>query len=278
MLLLQGCMTLDGFFFNGTPVEAYALAAEVIDPSCLEVVSYDAADGTALYGAWAHRPMREDCSAGNTDLSSPMLVFFHGNRDNLDHYIDWMDTYWDLGFTVFTWDYRGFGMSDGDATWENIVSDGADTLDYLESASARSASDMTYLGLSLGGFAAIDQVVARPPARFITEDMFASSKKMLDDGTELDLPEGWFFGKDWDNTAVAAALPPEVPYLVMHAASDTYIQPEHGQLVYEAAASEVKRLWLVEGADHAEDPVAQPEAYEENVWCWATSEDAGVCL
>jgi alpha-beta hydrolase superfamily lysophospholipase len=271
-------MTLDGFFFNGTPVEAYALQTELIEPSCLEVVSYDAADGTALYGAWAHRPMGEDCASGNTDLSAPMIVFFHGNAENLDRYVEWMDIYWDLGFVAFTWDYRGFGMSEGDATWENIISDGRDTLDYLESTSARPASDMTYLGLSLGGFAAIHQVPERPPRRFITEDMFASSKKMLDDGTDLDLPEGWFFAKDWDNTAIARSLPADVPYLVMHAAGDTYIQPGHGQAVYDAAASELKRLWWVDGADHAEDPVAQPEAYRENVLCWATSVDPGGCL
>jgi fermentation-respiration switch protein FrsA (DUF1100 family) len=255
---LGGCMSMDGFFFNGTPVDAYLLETDLIPEDRLELVEFSTEDGGTLYGVWARQP---------EDATAPLgpLLYFHGNADNIDHYFPKVEAYWTMGFDVFTFDYRGFGMSQGTPTFATVVADGAAAVDYVTDTLGVESEDVPYLGLSLGGMVSVHTSAERPPRVLITEDMFASANKLIDDGSGLELPAGWMVEDTWDNAEAASRV--TRPYLIIHGAEDSYIQPEHAEQVY-ARANEPKELWLVPGADHAEASDADPEAYAASVTCW----------
>jgi len=145
------------------------------------------------------------------------------------------------------------------------MADGLGAVDYVSSVTGEAPSQIAYHGLSLGGSVAVHTAVDRPPRVLITEDMFASAKKLADDGTGLDMPAGWFLESEWDN--VGAAKQVFRPYLVMHAAADTYVQPSNGELVHSFANPPTK-LWLVPGADHNESPDVAPDDYRAEIECW----------
>ncbi len=255
LLSLLACMKMDDFFFNPERVGAYSLASDVIPAANLEEVAFPSGDLT-LYGVWA----RQDAPGG-----APVLIYFHGNARNIDEYMPQLGVYWSLGYETFMFDYRGFGKSEGEAEITGILADGAAAVAYVEESTGLSHEQIPYLGLSLGGSVAVHTAGALPPSVLITEDMFASGQKLINDGSGLDLPDGWMLEEEWDNAAAAAEV--TSPYLIIHGAEDDFIQPSHAEIVY-ASANDPKRLWLVPGADHADAPFVAPEEYGENVTCW----------
>ncbi|MDP2305408.1 MAG: alpha/beta hydrolase [Pseudomonadota bacterium] len=257
-LLLPGCMSLDSFFFNGTAVTEYTLASDVIPAEALEEVSFSTDDDLTLAGVWAHQPV----------ASAPVLLYFHGNADNIDAYMGQLGDYWSFGYEVFIFDYRGYGKSEGSPTYDGVLTDGFAAVDYVEGATGLSVADIPFLGLSLGGSVATRVASVDAPKVLITEDMFANGQKLMNDGSGLDLPDGWLLVDEWDNAAAAAEV--TSPFLVIHGDSDTYIQPESAEEIFEAITTDPKRLWLVPGADHAEAAQTEPELYRDNVACWIT--------
>lgn len=254
ILLLAGCMTMDGFFFANERLSAYSLQSEVIPPEQVEQVAFPGEAGT-LYGAWAHQQQ----------VPARVLLYFHGNTGHMDSYMDKVETYWTLGYEVFFFDYRGFGMSEGDPSYDGVIADGAAAAGFVVEDSGVALDEVAFLGLSLGGAVAVHVAGDLPPRVLITEDMFASGGELLDDASGLGLPPGWLLEDEWDNAAAASRV--QVPYLVIHGAEDDYVQPGHARIVYDAA-NDPKKLWLVPGADHAEADLVDPEAYGENVDCW----------
>jgi len=261
MLLLSGCMTMDGFFFNGSALDAYALGGDVIPADNVEEVTFPTADGATLYGVWAHQPIPD----------VPVFLYFHGNKDHIDHYWDKVEIYWSLGLEVFIFDYRGFGRSEGDPTWDTLLADGAAAADHASGATGLALGDITFHGLSLGGTCAVNIAAERTPKVLITEDMFASAEHLINDGSGLDLPDGWFVEDEWDNVAAAARV--DAPYMIMHGTADDYIRPANAEDVY-GAANDPKLLWMVEGANHAETPETDPDGYAEHILCWMAQDCA----
>ncbi len=254
-LLLVGCMSLDSFLFAGTPLDAYTLPTDIIPTERMELVTFPTTEDGTLHGLWA----RQEQPGAET------LVYFHGNADHIDHYMAMVEDYWLMGYDVFTFDYRGFGRSEGDPTYTRVMADGVAAADYVAATVGVDSTDLLYLGLSLGGSVSVHTAGSRPPRVLITEDMFASAEKLMQDGSGLTLPGGWMTEDEWDNALAAESV--FVPYLVIHGDSDTYIQPSHAERVY-AHANDPKALWLVPGADHAEASEVDPEAYAAAVTCW----------
>ena len=185
ILLLSGCMTLDGFFFNPTPVDAYGLSAAVIPSENLEEVAFSAVDGRALYGVWAHAE----------EPGMPVVIYFHGNTGNIDDEYNYsiFERLWTFGYEVFVFDYGGYGKSSGTPSYDSVISDGGAAISYVEEATGLDHTEINYYGTSLGGFSSIQNSTILPPRVLITDSMFASAGVLGDAAAGLDLPKGWFF-------------------------------------------------------------------------------------
>lgn len=254
ILTLVGCMTMDSFFFANEAVDAYSFDFADVPTELVEEVSFTSGEDT-LYGVWAHQE----------DPDAEVLLYFHGNTGNLDVYNREINRYWTYGYDVFSFDYRGYGKSEGSPTWEGVAEDGLAAVEYVEDATGESAADLPFLGLSLGGSVATRTSSVMPPSVLITESMFAAGQELIDDGSGLALPPGWLLEDEWDNRVAMAEV--HVPVLIMHGEADDFIQVDHAHEVY-AAANDPKLLWTVPGADHSTIPDTDPQGYFEHVTCW----------
>lgn len=264
-LPLGGCLSLDFMFFPAERVDAYAFGDNGVPAELVEEVSFQTDDGLTLAGVWLHQD----------DPDAPLLMHYHGNTGNLDHYWDVLGQYHGMGFEVFCFDYRGYGRSEGSPSWDGLMIDGAAAAAYVADATGLDSTAIPYHGLSLGGAVALHTAIEQPPAVLMTEDMFASGDTIVEvSSSGLNLPSGWFLEESFDNAGDIGLV--DAPVLVMHGAADDYIMAEaHAWEVYEAA-NDPKYLWLVPGADHSEIPDVAPEEYEAHLECWI--EDYASCL
>jgi len=272
ILLLSSCTTLDGFFFDATSVEAYGFGdlAEIA-----EEVEFESGDGTLLYGAWFRQPDPELPE----DPVPQVLLHHHGNKGNIDFHIERIELYYSYGYTVFAYDYRGYGRSQGTPTHDTVIADAeaATALVLADEDTPNDSREILVHGTSLGGYMALQASSTYPPRRLITEDVFSSVENLTSTNTSLATPTPWMFEGEWDAMAAAGRLD-EVPYLVVHGADDTYIRPEHARWLFDAA-KDPKELWLVPGGDHgpASDSPRHyqllPEEYEERFNEWFAPED-----
>ncbi len=260
ILLLTGClMTMDGFFFDPLVVEAYDFPTDQVPSEAQEVVEFEAGDGTLLAGVW----LRQE------DEDAPVLVHMHGNKANLEEHFERIAVYWSWGYEVFAPDYRGYGMSQGSPTHDGVILDGLAAMELaLEDAGAQERELLLH-GTSLGGYVSVNVALEHPPAALVTEDLFSSAEKLTETNAGIGMPPAWMFEGAWDSMDRVSRFD-EVPLLVVHGDSDTYIGPEHARWLYDAAV-EPKQLWLVPGGNHgpAADSVRHyellPEEYEERL-------------
>lgn len=259
ILLTLGCMSLDGFYFNPGQTSQYGFPSDVIPADAIEEVVFESDDGTTLYGMWAWQDQPW--------VAPGTLVYFHGNSSTMDEYMPHVGALWSLGYNVFTFDYRGYGRSEGSPTHDGVLADGVAAIDVaVDQGPVPDAGALAYVGLSLGGFVSIHASADRPPRALITQDMFSSGDALLELNSGMDIPAGWVLEDAFDNVAAAQALD-DVPLLILHGDSDTYIKPENGELVYDAA-HEPKRLVLMPGADHGQSPFVDPERYGLEITDW----------
>ena len=107
-----------------------------------EIVKFKSLDGTALSGWFfkAHQPYRGT------------IVQFHGNAENMTSHF--FSLYWlvEQGYDLFTFDYRGYGTSEGSPDQAGLNQDALAAIHYiLKRQDALPAPHIILYGQSLGG-------------------------------------------------------------------------------------------------------------------------------
>jgi pimeloyl-ACP methyl ester carboxylesterase len=253
LALATGCLSLDGQIISAPALDAYELPTEVIPEENLELVSFETADGVTLWGVWARQPG-----------GAPPLVYFHGTSNNLDTEMDRLEAYWSWGtHDVFMADYRGFGVSGGEPTFEGVFEeDGVAIARYVEDATGVPTAEQPWIALSLGAAIVTHTADEIEAGAIVLENMFPSARQEQRDGSGLDLPEGWFFRRTYDNLeAWSKSL---TPALVIHGLADDFIDPEYAFDVV-AAGPRPSFLWRPEGVAHDDIHTVIPDRYREVV-------------
>ncbi|MCB9669993.1 MAG: alpha/beta fold hydrolase [Alphaproteobacteria bacterium] len=254
ILLLSGCLTLDFMFFSGPSESTGPIEPELVDPANIEEVAFPTSDGLELRGAWAHQP----------DPEAPVLVYFHGKggdiASNWNHRVEPL---YALGYTVFVFDYRGYGASDGEQDGGGITEeDGLAALRYVTATTGKAPEELYWYALSLGGAVALHTTDDFPARAMVLESVFASADFMLDSSVLLDLPPAWFVEDDVDN--VEAIRLAQAPVFVIHGLADDFVDPRSGRMLYDAAPPP-RELWQPEGVGHADLVELLPDAFEERI-------------
>jgi fermentation-respiration switch protein FrsA (DUF1100 family) len=237
-----GCMDLDSFLYNTEKLDRYALPGNTIPDSLLEQVSLQS-DGHTLYGYWVTPP---------GEPRGMTILYCHGNKHNLDAYWDRAMILHRLGFNLFIFDYRGFGMSEGSSSEAGMYADAEAALDYVR-ARGVSPDSLCLYGFSLGNVASI-YLAARKvdPRCLIAESPFASADALAQGATGLDIPPRWLTEGTHDNASLIEEI--RAPFLLMHGEEDDFVRyRDNGRVVYENAP-EPKRLVLVPRAVHTDVP------------------------
>ena len=59
------------------------------------------------------------------------ILFMHGNAGNISHRLETIQIYHKLGFNIFLFDYRGYGISNGKPSEKGTYLDAIAAWDYL---------------------------------------------------------------------------------------------------------------------------------------------------
>ncbi len=107
-------------------------------------VFFRSLDGTPLHGWYIYSSVEEP---------KAVVVFFHGNAENISTYIN--SVYWlvEKGYDVFMFDYRGYGISKGKPTFKGIHEDGLAAI--REAYRIGRVKDFIIFGQSLGASVAV---------------------------------------------------------------------------------------------------------------------------
>lgn len=252
---LSGCgQSLDAFFFNPNSVDAYELSDVVIPASLREQVSFDSG-GFALAGVYVHNPegARRDA----------FVLYSHGNGSNIDGYWHRVELLWQMGYEVFIYDYRGYGMSEGSPTEEGLYQDARAAWDEVTGSGGVAEDRIVLYGWSLGGCAATSLATEVEPVALLTEATFASGQMLVQEGSGLTMDGGLLLDGSFDTRSRMATLA-GLPKLLMHGTADDFVRITHLDAILEVAAAPVED-WRAVGGEHSSVPEVDLDAYEARV-------------
>ena len=253
-----------------------------------EIVRFRSFDGTSLRGMWLR--------AANRRALKGTIIFCHEFGSDMYSYARYAGPLIDVGFDVFTFDFRAHGESSGAGRYRLLqwpsdreLEDVLGACAYVEDAllgEGREAK-IGVFGISRGGGAAILAAASDPniacllcDGAFSTREtlisfmkrwasIFARVKLVYENHPD----RFWRFlywcvmrfaqprlGRRFPDVRKALATAVARPTMFIHGEKDSYIRPEIGRTLYKAAA-EPKYLWIVPGAKHNQSVTVAAKEY-----------------
>lgn len=202
----------------------------------LEDVWFQAADGARLFGWYVEAAAER-----------PVMLWSHGNAGNIINRLDNLKLLYQMGLSVFLFDYRGYGKSQNVRPSEKgLYEDAYGAYDYLTRVRKIRPERIVLFGRSLGASVAGELAVQRSAAALIMESSFPSIEavaKFYYGG----LPVHWLLGAAHRLIDRLPLL--SLPKLIIHGGKDDIIPIELGRQVFDAAKPP-KEWYVIQAAGH----------------------------
>jgi fermentation-respiration switch protein FrsA (DUF1100 family) len=198
-------------------------------------VYFAADDKTKLHGWY--------CPA---DSPRAVLLVAHGNAGHVASRAPWLRYLQTRAkVSVFMFDYRGYGRSEGTPTVEGAIQEAKAARTKLCELAAVKESEMLLMGESLGGAIVVQLAATSPPRGLILQSTFSS----LRDIAQVHYPElAWLVPRNkLDSASRVAAF--RGPMLQSHGKADRTIPFSSGERLFRAA-NEPKQFVAIEDAGH----------------------------
>ena len=227
-----------------------------------EDVTFETSDGLKLSG-WF---LPADGRAKGT------VIHFHGNAENITAHVTlslWL--VWQ-GYSVFVFDYRGYGKSEGRVTRAGTIRDGHAALDYVLSRGDVDPGRIFAFGQSLGGAVATVVAAERQEFRAVVLDSTFSGyrrigsrhlQKLLFFKWPADLLAAALLSDDYDPIDYVARVAPR-PLLVIASTEDEICFAELGRELFDAAA-EPKEFVLVQESKHLQTVAENVDGAQDKI-------------
>lgn len=199
-------------------------------------------------------------------LAKYTLLMSHGNGEDLGDLQSQIDDFKAMGFSVFAYDYRGYGQSQGSASVANVYEDVETAYQYLIQTLKIAPNRIVLYGRSVGG---------GPSTALAARHTSVSTEQSIA-GTILEST----FISTFRVTIPIQILPYEkfpnqenirqthhLSTLIIHGTNDRVIPYWHGQTLY-ATAQEPKQLLTIEGADHNDVSSIAGTKYSQTITQW----------
>ncbi len=173
--------------------------------------------------------------------SNNFTIFFcHGNAEDIGNRIPIFEMLNNLGFGVFCFDYRGYGLSTGKPSEKNVLADSETAFSYLTKNLGVPPDKIILHGQSLGGGVVVPLAVNHKVAGLILESSFVTVFRVL---TRIPI----FPFDEFKNIEKIKKV--RCPVFIIHGLKDGIIASWHGKKLFEAA-NEPKVSYWVEEAGH----------------------------
>jgi|TARA_B110001454_G_scaffold33192_1_gene32539 uncharacterized protein len=248
LLSLSGCSNLTSLFFY--PQQQYVRTPADINVAYEEIKTVTA-DGVEINSWFLPASLSEEANQQSDE--SPVVLFLHGNAENISTHIG--SVYWlpEKGINVLLMDYRGYGSSQGEPYVPAIFQDVESTLIWLR---ARFPERKIFiLGQSIGSAIATTSMALFQHeyqlSGLILDASFTGYRDIAQEVTGrhvitwLVWPLTWLLPTQWDPKEVIADISPS-PILMFHSEKDPVLPYELGFELY-TAAQEPKQWQTSEG-------------------------------
>lgn len=172
-----------------------------------------------------------------------VLLFCHGNAGNISHRLETIRIFHDLGLSVFIFDYRGYGQSQGKLSEKGTYLDVEAAWRYLTEIRMIKPSDIIVFGRSLGGSIAAYIAKEENPGALILESAMTSVPDVAAKIYPF-LPVRLLARFEYNTIDYVREV--SCPVLVIHSPDDEIIPYENGRRLFEAA-NEPKRFLELTG-------------------------------
>ena len=250
--LLSGC-------FNSSFYQPNQILYETSDTYSLryEEVFFKSKDGTTLYG-WFIPAVGDAVGT---------VIHLHGNFANLTYYFKQISWLTSQNFNVFTFDYRGYGWSEGIPSRSGIYEDSVAAIEYIMSKPDIDHDNVFVFGQSLGGANAIVAIAKNdfPKIRAIAiEGAFYSYREEAQDKMILTVQEkignipclslqirliSFLSVTNSHSPGEFIDQVSPIPVLLIHCTQDSIVSYHHSEWLYEKA-NEPKYIWIIKGCKH----------------------------
>ena len=275
-LSIVGCVNLDGFVHN--PVHCSTVTSDTCEDkddvwdqicrSCDE--PYNFSDTYDFKEGWFARDIPEDnvanhklktadkegeidlywvTSHGENDaLAQTTLLYHHGNYAGIEHYMPNVRYFYEAGYNIVVWDYRGYGKSMPETTPDanQWFADTELVYDFVR-ASALDNTKIAILGQSLGAIPSSHAALYQEPCALVMETPFTSLGTIGRDNSGLSLPDAFLSSGAYNNIEKMKSY--KGPLFVMHGTQDYKISYEAAVELYNAATGP-KDMWTIVGVGH----------------------------
>ncbi|MBN1588236.1 MAG: alpha/beta hydrolase [Pirellulales bacterium] len=213
-----------------------------------EDVSFSADDGTPLHGWYLPH-----------DKPRAVVLYCHGNAGNITHRAGILSILQDyVGVSVFIFDYRGYGRSEGSPSEGGVLADARAARAWLARREGIDERDVVLMGRSLGGAVAVDLAADDGAKALVLESTFTSIPDMAAYHYPW-LPVRSLIRTRFDSLSKIARF--NGPLLQSHGNADTTVPFESGQKLFEAAG-EPKKFVTLPGLGHNH---ALPQTYYDTL-------------
>ena len=168
------------------------------------------------------------------------ILYSHGNGEDLGEILPRLRDLRDIGFNIFSYDYQGYGTSQGRPSVAGAYQDVNAAYEYLTQRLGIPANKIIVYGYSVGGGPSVDLASRQPVAGLVIESSFTTAFRVV-----TGIPV-YPFDKfpNIDNIKNV-----NCPVLVIHGNADRVIPFYHGQQLF-AMVDQPKLSFWVNGAGH----------------------------
>lgn len=168
------------------------------------------------------------------------ILFSHGNAEDIGTATPFLKELQNAGFSVFAYDYRGYGTSEGKPSEENSYQDIEAAYNYLTNELKIAPKKIIIHGRSLGGAVSIDLASRKICGGLIVESSFVSAFRVL---TKYKI---FPFDKFQNLNKIKQV---KCPVLFIHGKQDSIVPFWHGEMLF-ATANEPKFSFWSDKAGH----------------------------
>jgi fermentation-respiration switch protein FrsA (DUF1100 family) len=235
LLILLGMMFLERWLvYPAPPVELGDWAPAGLGH---EDVWFESADGTKLNGWFVPHPNPKRA-----------ILYCHGNGEYIAFNAELAAQLRDsLEASVFLFDYRGYGHSEGRPDEAGCIADGRAAQQWLARRMGIKPNELVLMGRSLGGGVAVALAAEEGAQALVLEAVFP----VMCDVAALHyrwLPVRWVMKNRYD--CVSRIQKYHGPLLQSHGTSDAVVPIEMGRRLFDAAPSKNKRWIEFPGLGH----------------------------
>ena len=163
------------------------------------------------------------------------LLYIHGNAEDLGTIKPQLERFHQWGYSVFAYDYRGYGTSEGKPGEKQAYQDAETAYQYLTQQLEISPERIIIYGRSVGGGSAVDLATRHSVAGLALESTFISAFRVV-----VPIPILPF--DKFQNLSKLKKV--TCPVLVLHGQADSIIPIKHGQALFDAAPEPKLSLWV----------------------------------